>query len=336
MSDVKFRNLKDIPLQDGFTQSSVFRISAASKMFAAAVGIISVCVFVFTDGAKTSITTIETTNLGNCRILSTFSTSRLTMPVTVAEGKIFKSEFIKLLNSLPGTQIIDSGPGVDNLLPALVGSLGFLPSTGYSYPLAFNQAYFPNYQSCLDAFTKSPVCVYENDPTSDTYKDQPLQKHPNFAFNLNSNPKFANFCSSYLSCLWSDAPKVITASEQPLHGKMHIVLNVTSFNCNPTANFTSCHMISSACPEYSRYAASIGKLLTTVATPERLCAPFKDLPPFSCQTFQVASPIQVISQTLSLMATALAGCELFLYFVLTFKYKYQSLAKVHSDTQPEE
>jgi hypothetical protein len=327
MSDVNFRNLKDIPLQDGFTQSSVFKISAASKIFAAAVGIISICVFIFTDGAKTSITTIETTNLGNCRILSTFSASGLTIPVTVAEGKIFKTEFIKLLKSLPGTQIIEMF-SPENLIPDLVSRLGLMAGSGLSYPLAYNQAYFPSYQSCLDAFTKPPVCVYENDYTSPFYKDQSLQSVIGFSYG-NFLP---NFCSSHLACLWSDAPKV-TALE---HG-MKIILNVTAFNCNPPANFTTCHMISSACPEYSRYAASIGKLLTThIATPERLCAPFKDLPPFSCQTFQVASPIQVISQTLSLMATALAGCEVFLYFVLTFKHKYQSLAKVHSDTQPDE
>jgi hypothetical protein len=326
MSDVNFRNLKEIPLQDGFTQSSVIKISAASKIFAAAVGIISICAFVFTDSAKTSITTIETTNSqSNCRILSTFSSSGLTLPVTVAEGATFRKEFVKLLKSLPGTQNTEIN-SPDNLIPDIVSRLGYLQGTGYTYPLTYNQAYFPNYQSCLDAFMKPPVCVYENDFSTNLYKDQPIP--PVYGVT------WPNYCSSYLSCLWSDAPKV----KELQHG-MQIILNVTAFNCNPTANFTTCFMISSACPEYARYAVSIGKLLTThIATPERLCTPFKDLPPYSCQTFQVASPIQVISQTLSLMATALGGCEVFLYFVLTFKHKYQSLAKVHSDsdTQPEE
>jgi hypothetical protein len=179
----------------------------------------------------------------------------------------------------------------------------------------YQQMYFENYQNCIDAFSKPVVCNYVQLGTSQDF-DQPLPI---------SDRRGSGFCQSSLNCAWPGISlgfrRIIT------------VMNATTFNCVPSANFTTCDTISSKCSEYTRFAADFGKLYQGMLSPQHLCAPFRQNPPYSCRSFQVVSPIQVVSQTLSLMATALGGCELFLYLLLKYRRLWPSSS--NAQVQPE-
>jgi hypothetical protein len=310
MSDVRFRNLDSVPLQEEFKLSTVFKISTASKIAAAVIGIISICVFTLTDNAKTPITTISSKDAdGHCTMLSSFSGTypRAWTTVTADVAQRFVDGFFALLKDTTGTTkstyLDQSGYGLINRAERV----SEFSTAGRSDAVNLFQVYFPTYQSCTDAFSKPPVCSYVQLRDAGGNYDKPFEK-----FDMN-NYFLKNVCQSSIKCNW---PEVILADNWD-YWKVYI--NVTSFNCAPSANFTSCESISSKCPEYATFAKGFGELFHRIHPAEQMCQAFKSNPPYSCLSFQVASPIQVISQTLSLMATALGGSELFLYALLKYR-----------------
>ena len=182
------------------------------------------------------------------------------------------------------------------------------------------QVYFPTYQSCIDEFSKPPVCSYVQLQNKQGNYDQPYVQS-------NNAQRVENVCQSDLKCSW---PDILRLDEWDY---WRVYINVTNFKCAPSANFTTCESISSKCPEYARFAAGFGELFRRIHPAEQMCQTFKSNPPYTCQSFQVVSPIQVISQTLSLMATALGGTELFLYVLLKYKHMWPSSSNAR--VQPE-
>jgi hypothetical protein len=322
MSDVRFRNLDNVPFQEEFNPSTVFKISSASKIVAVVIGIISICVFTLTDNAKTAITTISSQNVdGQCTMLSSFSGTlpRIRTTVTADVANSFVEGFYTLVKETTGvtknTYFYDF---LDGTLKDRVVDF----RTELSDSVTLFQLYFPTYQSCIDEFSKTPVCSYIQEPPGfdgRTYsQDKPM---------VQNSKVYKNVCESYLKCTWPDILRV-DAWEN-----WRVFMNVTNFKCAPSANFTTCELISSKCPEYARFAASFGQLFHRIHPAEQMCQTFKSNPPYTCQSFQVVSPIQVISQTLSLMATALGGTELFLYVLLKYKHMWPSSSNAR--VQPE-
>jgi len=324
MSDVLFRNLDQVPLQEEFTPSSVFKISSASKVAALVIGIISICVFTLTDNAKASITTISSKNVdGQCTMLSSFSgtLARSTTTVTADVAKSFNDGFFTLLKDATG---MTKNTYTNDLLggrPQRVND--FLQASSDSVSLF--QVYFPTYQSCMDEFSKPPVCSYMQESGRAGNYDQPFMFYGQFG-----NIPLKNFCQSSLKCSW---PEILRTDEWE---SWNVYMNVTNFNCAPSANFTSCELISSKCPEYTKFAAGFAKLFRQIHPAEQMCQTFKSNPPYSCLSFQVVSPIQVIAQTLSLMATALGGSELFLYAMLKYRRVFTRSTPVASTVTAEE
>jgi hypothetical protein len=314
MSDVRFRNLDNVPLQEEFNTSTVFKISTASKIAAVIIGIISICVFTLTDNAKTAITTISSKNVdGQCTMLSSFSGTlpRPGTTVTADIAKSFVEGFFTLLKDSTGV----TKNTFDNWQIGKEKVSEFLLERTDAVNLF--QVYFPTYQSCIDEFSKTPVCSYPQD--QNTYDRPFLQGYTNIPLK--------NVCRSSLKCSWPDILPIDSWEY------WYVYINVTSFNCAPSANFTSCESISTKCPEYARFAAGFGQLFRRIHPPEQMCQTFKSNPPYTCQSFQVVSPIQVISQTLSLMATALGGTELFLYVLLKYRHMWPSSS--NAEVQPE-
>jgi hypothetical protein len=322
MTDVRFRNLDHVPLQEEFTPSGVHKISAASKIAALAIGIVSVCVFIFTDNAKTAITTISSTNIdGKCTMLSSV-TVQLVEEETMNSVSV-KNEFVKgylaLMKEITGV------PRVQCNSPHYIygNSESGTNYIGYDR-VHFLQTYFSTYQNCIQEFSKPPVCRF--DPLTDAVPsrdrddyDKPLMCD---GYGVYSKP-LPNACKSVLRCFWPNIglPKMFPYVRR-------VFMNVTNFKCDPSANFTTCDSIHSKCPEYQRFANGYVKLFQLTNPPEVMCQTFKDNPPYSCQTFQVLSPIQVISQTLSLMATTLGGSELFFYAMLKYRHTFARKSQI--------
>jgi hypothetical protein len=313
MSDVRFRNLDNVPLQEEFNTSTVLKISTASKIAAVVIGIISICVFTLTDNAKTAITTISSTDIdGKCSMLSSLTStfSRDMCVVTATDAAYFVDGYSKLLKNVMSAT---SQAAVDYLMPNKFAR--FLGDPADSVQLY--GVYFPTYQSCIDGFSKPPVCRYLQESSTDDL-DRP--------FYDNRGVRVHNVCQSALYCDWPGIQKNSFSAWQ-------VLMNVTNFQCNPSANFITCLQISSKCPEYASLTAGFPNLFQRIHSAEQMCQQFKSNPPYSCQTFQVISPIQVISQTLSLMATALGGSEFFLYFL--FKYRRMWPSNSNASVQPE-
>jgi hypothetical protein len=301
MSDVRFRNLDNVPLQEEFNASTVFKISTASKIAALVIGIVSICVFTLTDNAKTAVTTIEAQNLnGNCAMLSSFTNGNLEAPkLTQQRASDFLEGYKKLVRDV--TELAD----VSSLITERINRIAErLKDSALSY----NSEFFRYHQDCIDQLSKPAVCTYLNTNGGDSF-DRP---NPYAGLNMHRN-----VCFSYLDCSWSGTS---------IKGQdFQVALNVTFFKCLPSVNFTTCDEISSKCPVYARFAAEFGRLLSEhIHPPESLCIPFKKHPPYSCSTFHVVSPIQIISQTLSLMATTLGGSELLLYVLLKYRHVWPS------------
>jgi hypothetical protein len=342
MSDVLFRNLEHIPLQEEFTPSVVYKISSASRISAVVIGIVSICVFTLSDNAKTAITTISSKNIdnGKCTILSSFSgvlpKAAITVPTLVAND--FEKGYSALIGATTGS------PDNVTLVTLLSGMYqdvktiherrrgnGTYGITDYDCKnietardfttrkfdsVEFLQQYFPTYQSCIDEFSKPPVCRFvpatENLEKNDVeVHDKPLTCMHSV---IHSDVRVPSTCVSVLRCNWPQMRETTLFSS---YWRVH--LNHYTFKCAPSANFTTCESISSKCPEYVRFASGFAKLFHSIHPAEQLCQTFKSNPPYSCESFQVLSPIQVISQTLSLMATTLGGSELVLYAFLKYR-----------------
>ena len=310
MSDVRFRNLDNVPLQEEFSTSTVFKISAASKFAAVAVDIVALCVFTLTDNAKSAITTISNVDGGNgqCKMLSSFSGGlpRGGTEVTADVAKGFVDGYdalMKDVTGLPAFYPIDS-------MAKTTDRISQFSRDRYDAVTLF-QVYFPTYQSCIDAFSKPPVCstVQLNDREGNF--DKPATTIDPIL--LGPPRRVENTCQSSMKCSW---PEIMLIDGWDL---WKVYINATSFKCAHSANLTTCEAISSKCPEYASIAAGFSKLFHRIHPAQQMCQTFKSNPPYSCQSFQVVSPIQVISQTLSLMATALGGCELFLFALLKYR-----------------
>jgi hypothetical protein len=91
--------------------------------------------------------------------------------------------------------------------------------------------------------------------------------------------------------------------------------------------------VSRVCQISCRLSKGFGEFFRQIYPAEQMCQTFQSNPPYTCQSFQVVSPIQVISQTLSLMATALGGTELFLYVLLKHRHLWPSSS--NAQVQPE-
>jgi hypothetical protein len=185
----------------------------------------------------------------------------------------------------------------------------------------FLQTYFSTYQNCIQEFSKPPVCFFE--PLTDATPQRDRGDYDKPVTCGSSSTPLPNACQSILRCFW---PSIGPPKMFPFLRKVH--MNVTIFKCDPSANFTTCDSIHSKCPEYQRFANEYVRLFQLTNPPEVMCQTFKNNPPYSCQTFQVLSPIQVISQTLSLMATTLGGSELFFYAMLKHRHIFAKKSQI--------
>jgi hypothetical protein len=347
MSDVLFRNLDHIPLQEEFTLSVVNKISSASRISAVIIGIVSICVFTLSDNAKTAITTVSSKNLdnGKCTMMSAFSgllpQAAISVPILVAND--FEKGYSALIETTTGSNVTlvkvpTFGGGTRTLERHRQGSTDFFDcanietardfSTRKFDSVEFLQQYFSTYQSCIDEFSKPPVCRFvpatENlDTNLDVVHDKPLICSDSTG--LYVDVRVPSTCLSVLRCNWPQMRQTTLFSS---YWRVH--MNVSAFKCAPSANITTCESISSKCPEYDRFASSFGRLFQSIHPAEQLCQTFKLNPPYSCESFQVLSPIQVMSQTLSLMATTLGGSELILYAFL----KYRRMCRTSSQVAP--
>lgn len=320
MADVRFRNLDQLPLQAEFTPTAVYKISAASKFAAVVIGIVSICVFTLTENAKASITTISSTNDGGkCTMLAPVTAQLAEDSTRVSDGSANEilQAYSALTKEVTGHHRLELPTPCDRTFDYDAIPDGFGASGSKSHPVAFMQKYFPTYQICIDEFRKPPVCRFM--PATDAKSardredcDMPAQCRQSSG--SGSSLRIPNACMSVLKCNW---PQV----EQPymFQSYFRVFMNVTAFKCAPSAKFTTCDSISSLCPEYDRFAAGFSKIFQLIHPTEQMCQTFKSNPPYSCQSFQVVSPIQVISQTLSLMATTLGGSELLLFAMLKYK-----------------
>jgi hypothetical protein len=316
MADVRFRNLDQLPLQAEFTPSSVYKISAASKVAAVVIGIISICVFALTDNAKTAITTISSTNVdGKCTMLASVTAQLVEESVTVSarSANEIVQAYSALMKEVTGHYRQELPIPCESLMDD--DTVVRFPQSP-ALPVVFMQKYYPTYQSCIDEFSKPPVCHFT--PATDSKNDRERRECdvPTICRTTNGfNSRLQNSCTSVLKCNW---PQV----EQPylIPSYFRVILNGTIFRCAPSVNFTTCDSVSSSCPEFKRFASGFSKIFHLIHPPEQMCQTFKNNPPYSCQSFQVVSPIQVISQTLSLMATTLGGSELLLFAMLKYKH----------------
>jgi hypothetical protein len=325
MSDIRFRNLDHIPLQEEFTPSLVYKISSASKISAVVIGIVSICVFALSDNAKTAITTISSTNVenGQCSMLSSFTgplpQAKTSVPILVANN--FAKGYSALIEAATGSTdrvtLTKLGQYTVELRGDGIFDCGNVETardfTTQRYDgVEFLQQYFPTHQSCIDEFSKAPDCRFVPATENLIDKDNELYDKPLICTRRVEldNVRVPSTCVSVLKCNW---PRMGQTTMFPSFWRVH--MNVSTFKCAPSANFTTCESISSKCPEYDRFASGFSKLFQSIHSAEQLCQTFKTNPPYSCQSFQVLSPIQVISQTLSLMATTLGGSELVLYAI---------------------
>ena len=288
-----------------------------SKVAAVVVGIISICVFALTDNAKTAITTISSTNVdGKCTMLASV-TAQLAEEATIVSDRI-ANEIVQAYSAL--MKDVTGRPRIE--LPSYCGSTVVIDSVeeGFSshkvHSVVFMQKYFSTYQSCIDEFSKPPVCGFRPATEQKSDKEKYDYDKPSECYGLRTYGKrIPNACTSVLRCNWPhvDQPYLFPAY-------FSVLMNLTAFKCAPSANLTTCDSISSLCPEYGRFASGFIKIFPLMHPPEQMCQNFKKNPPYSCQSFQVVSPIQVISQTLSLMATTLGGSELLLFAILKYKH----------------
>jgi hypothetical protein len=145
---------------------------------------------------------------------------------------------------------------------------------------------------------------------------------------MSGNCRTDILCSSFngkVSLHWAmDKQEYLSRSE---YGKLRLHIDAARLadpaigQCNNEAIVASCSNITSHCASLERFRAGfVDKMQKIVLTPELICEPFIDNPPYICSKKLSPNVPSILSQALAFFTGALAATKMALFFCAEMRH----------------
>jgi hypothetical protein len=309
-NEPQYRDQSKLDYLPAFNDITVVRIDRTSLGVAAIVGLFGIFYFSLAPGAMSTDVAIGSVqpNGYQCKMIASitreteiFSTyAPGTIPIQESRAKIsdFNSQILAFAVSSGFVPLLLqrlAPPGVSMpLWPFQLSSSG-------SYKLKYGNTLFDTYEDCLATARAEPTCTLKDAVLTDIQ----ISAQP---FTTASVCVSEMFCSSFKGKVFSQF------SFGALYVNRTLLADSAVGRCNNQANASSCFNINSNCESLERFRASYEDTIRKIVfTPELLCQPFFDNPPYICTKAVPPSVPSILSQSFSFFTAAIAAMKATLY-----------------------
>ena len=275
-NEPQYRDLaKLVPYIFPFNDAVVVRIDRVSMTSAAIVGLFAILYFSLAPAASSTVLEVSSVLLSgyNCKMIA--AVTREIQLFQVVPDKVlddFQAEFVIASKSLAVTAQNPS-------------SITAILSKSF---LAYENAMFETHEACLATAKADTTCKW----LPSTYKQT-------------SSPVVYSSCITKPSC--SSFGGKIFLSQNGLEVNQTLLANPAYGKCSNQANIPTCSNINENCHGLGEFLAIYqDKIRNTVLTPEVICKPYLDYPPYLCTKSQALNVPSILSQSLAFATSTIA------------------------------
>jgi hypothetical protein len=296
-NDAQYRDLtKIVPYLPAFNDGVVSRIDKVSIASAVAVGLFGILYFSLAPAATSTSVEISSVKLSgySCKMIS--AVSRNVNPYAGGGTGLVSQKSLADFN----LKVIEAGKG---LAASDIIAQNILSETN----IVYENALYDTYEACLADAQTQTACSWLS---ATIFVTLPPISH----------------CDSRMFCfsLKKKARLTPISSSDPIR----LFVNRTSLEstsigmCNSQANTTTCESIFENCKGLSTYLSKFQEIIRQyVLTPEVVCKPFEDNPPYICTKAAPPSVPSILSQSLAFTTSAFALVKAALFFAVKVFHK---------------
>ena len=303
-NEPQYRDLaKLIPYIPPFNDDVVVRIDRVSMTSAAIVGLFGILYFSLAPAATSTLIEVSSVRISgyNCKMIS--AVTRQIDAFHVISDKIFDDFDAEVVAASKSLKVTAQSGSIYGLLGKSV--------------LNYENAMFETYEACLATAKADTTCKWL--PSSYKLSSSPGPVYPSCLTNI--------LCSSFNGKIWyylaGNGGAILQVNQtllaDPAYGK-----------CNNQANVSACSNINENCQGLGQFLATFeDKIRKIVLTPEVICKPYLDYPPYICSKSQALNVPSILSQSLAFATSALAAVKAISFMVV----KMLSQRKIQDDVQ---
>jgi hypothetical protein len=309
-NDPSFRDLSHIQYLEYLDEVSVARIEKISVASAAALGLFGLLYFSLAPSAQSSVVEISSTTVPG-------STCKMLAKVSMSYDPFLETGY----KEGPGIVPLDSRYAF--LAESKGSKIGAILSPAYEdnwqvfFPkqmLIYRNTLFNSYSDCLSAAKVQTKCVWSEFAKFEGQSD------------CNGAMKCSGFGSdAYLSLQTQIGASITFSFNQS-------VLDDPKLGACPIqAQPSSCFRLE-ACAGLEKYIAAFTELVKKyILTPELLCEPFLNNPPYACVKSVPLTIPSILSQSFAFASSALAASKLFMLFLVKY---FRKVPKTECELKP--
>lgn len=286
-NEPRYRDLaKLVPYIFPFNDAVVVRIDRLSMTSAAVVGLLAILYFSLAPAASSTVLEVSSVLLSgyNCKMIA--AVTREIQLFQVVPDKVlddFQAEFVIASKSLAVTAQTPSS------IPIILGK---------SF-LAYDNARFDTYEACLATAKADTTCKWLPSTYKQTSAPSPV----------------------YSSCVTKPSCSVfggkIVLSQNGFEVNQTLLANPAYGKCSNQANIPTCSNINENCNGLGEFLAIYHeRIRNAVLTPEVICKPYLDYPPYLCTKSQAMNVPSILSQSLAFATSTIAVVKAFSFMVV--------------------
>ncbi len=318
---IRYRDHTKLDYVPPFNDATVARIERIAIFVAVLVGLFGVLYFSLAPAAKSNDAKVSSVQLFdgyNCKMISsvtriidifTFSTNAVdsgTIPLqdSLANVSDFNSQVVALAVSQSFNGLV-----LNNRLPAVATPWSFqipnnVMSSTTTNQLKYVNLHFDSYADCLTAARGQTACRLQS------------ERAIKYSTTRDPNGPLATECAADIRCSSLNS-KAIYLGNLPILVNRTVLGDPEFGQCNNQANVSACQNILANCESLKRFVAGYDEIFRKVVfTPELLCQPFFDNPPYICTKAVSPSVPSILSQSFAFTTAALAVVKTALFFAL--------------------
>jgi hypothetical protein len=322
----EYRDQSKLEYLPPFNDTTVERIDKISLLAAALVGLFGILYFSLAPAAMStdvSISSIKLSDGFNCKMIASitrivemfsYGSTKGTLSILDSQEKI--SNFNSQISSIANSQVMSKLLVKNHLMHSGTKPWWFifdvLNPEAQGNRLRYENSHFDTYDDCIAAARTQTTCRLQGEEIdNNSYAG-------GWSVQIPACKTFIH-CSSFKGKLeYAHNAQVSvnrTALQDPALGK-----------CNNQAQVSTCTNINSNCQSLQSFLASYEEIFRkNMFTPELLCKPFLENPPYICTKAVPPSVPSILSQSFAFTTTALAAVKTFLFFAMKMFHKHKKV-----------
>jgi hypothetical protein len=321
-NEPKYRDLSELRYIPSFDDNVVVKIDRASMAFAVLAGLFGILYFALAPAAMSTTTVVSDVKLDgySCKMISAITrnvnpwpdaeSGRLGLISAAALSNYRANADAAARTSFPF--LIINGFAENSLFP-------IFNKMNPDIYLIYDNVLFDSYDNCLSAARSQTTCKWVKNPFA-------LRNEWWFdPFSQNSVRLVMSVCHSQVACSSLNG-KVSWPSGSG--GTTGFFINSSHFanpqvgKCSNAANISTCTNINENCDGLTSLMVSFQDLYRKfILTPEVICKPFVDNPPYICTQEVRLNWASILSQALAFFTSALAAAKTALYLAVKMRHK---------------